>query len=253
MKKEIILNNLIKKWKHLLVALGVFIGGTLALALLMDKVVLPMVIRHGDECLVPDVTCLSLQAGTIKLKESNLKPVVALEEFSAQHPKGAIIAQLPEPGATVKRGMNVRVTLSKGAASAMVPNLRGVTLREAKLLLEQEGLVMGDLLWYTDEILPDGVIIESRPKAETVMKLNAEVQLVVNRKHTDILVTAPDFIGLDYSEAELIAEENYLIIGDVSYKVDDRMLPETVLFQSIPPESEVPKWTIINLTISQLE
>ena len=248
-----ILSNLAKKWKYLLLTLSIFIGGVLALALLMDKVIMPIATRHGDECLVPDITYLSQQAGTIKLKESNLEPVITLEEFNAQHPKGTIIAQMPKPGATVKKGMKVRITLSKGAASATVPNLRGVTLREAKLLLEQEGLVMGDLLWYTDEILPDGVIIESRPKAETVMKLNAEVQLVVNRKQTDIQVEVPDFIGLDYSEAELTAEENYLIIGDISYKVDDRMLPETVLFQSIPPESEVPKWTIINLTISQLE
>jgi beta-lactam-binding protein with PASTA domain len=113
--------------------------------------------------------------------------------------------------------------------------------------------VMGDLLWFTDEILPDGVIIESRPGAGTVMKLNAEVQLVVNRKQTDVKIEVPDFVGLDYSEAQQVAEENYLIIGDLSYKVDDRMLPETVLFQSIPPETEVPKWTIVNLTISQLE
>jgi beta-lactam-binding protein with PASTA domain len=112
---------------------------------------------------------------------------------------------------------------------------------------------MGELLWYTDEVLPDGVIIESRPNAGTVMKLNAEVQLVVNRKQSDIRVTVPDFVGLDYSEAEAVAEENYLIIGDISYKVDDRMLPETVLYQSIAPNTEVSKWTIINLTISQLE
>jgi beta-lactam-binding protein with PASTA domain len=112
---------------------------------------------------------------------------------------------------------------------------------------------MGDLLWYTDDVLPDGVIIESRPDAGTVMRLNAEVQLVVNRKQTDVLIPVPDFVGLDYSEAQQTAEENYLIIGDISYKVDDRMLPETVLYQSIAPGTEVPKWTIVSLTISQLE
>ena len=219
----------------------------------MDKAVLMLITRHGDECLVPDITYMSFQAGTIKLKESNLKPVIALEEFNGEHPKNTIIAQLPEPGSTVKKGMNVRVTLSKGAASATVPQLRGVSLREAKLLIEKEGLVMGDILWYSDDVLPDGVIIESRPGAGTVMKLNANVQLVVNRKQTDVLIIVPDFVGLDFSESELIAEENYLLIGNVSYKVDDRMLPETVLYQSIPPNTEVSKWTIINLTISQLE
>lgn len=241
------------RWKQILVALAIFIGGMVFLMLLMDKAVMPILTRHGDECLVPDITYMSKQAAEIKLKDSDLKLVVALKEFNAQYPKGTIITQLPEPGATVKKGMNVRTTVSKGAASATVPALRGVTLREAKLLLEKEGLVMGDLLWFADNVLPDGVIVESRPDAGTVMKLNAEVQLVVNRKQTDIIVTVPDFVGLDFSETEILAEENYLIIGDVSYKVDDRMLPETVLFQSLPPDSEVPKWTIVNLTISQLE
>jgi beta-lactam-binding protein with PASTA domain len=239
--------------KQLALIVGIFAASLLILTILMDQVVMPIITHHGDECLVPEIAHMSLPAAEIKLNESNLKIVVAQEEFNAQHPKGTIIAQLPEPGATVKRGMNVRVTVSKGAASAVVPNLRGVSLREAKLSLEQQGLLMGELLWYTDEVLPDGVIIESRPEAGTVMKLNAEVQLVVNRKQTDVLVAVPDFVGLDFSEAQIIAEENYLIIGEISYKVDDRMLPETVLYQSIPPTAEVPKWTIIDLTISQLE
>lgn len=242
-----------EKWKHLLIMFGVCFLALIIFAIIMDKIVMPIVIRHGDEVTVPDVTFMSQQAANIKLKESDLDMTVSLEEFNAEYPKGTIIAQLPGSGATVKRGMKIRVTLSKGAASATVPKLRGVTLREAKLLLEKEGLIMGDLLWFTDEVLPDGVIIESRPESGTVMKLNAEVQLVVNRKQTDIMIKIPDFVGLDFSEAEQIAEENYLIIGDISYKVDDRMLPETVLYQSIAPGTEVAKWTIINLTISQLE
>lgn len=244
---------IIDKWRYLLITAGVFFGGLLIIAVIMDSIVMPIAVRHGDECLVPDIMYMSLPAAEIKLKESNLQLAVNLEEFNAEHPKGTIITQLPEPGASVKRGMKVRVTISKGAASATVPNLRGVSLREAKLMLEGEGLVLGDLLWFADDVLPDGVIIESRPGAGTVMKLNAKVQLVVNRKQTDVKIKVPDFVGLDFGEAKQVAEENYVIIGDVSYKVDERMLPETVLYQSIPPGSEVTKWTIINLTISQLE
>jgi beta-lactam-binding protein with PASTA domain len=247
------INFVIERWRYLLISAGIFFGGLIVIAVIMNSIVMPMVVRHGDECLVPDITYMSLGAAEIKLKESDLQLAVNMEEFNAEHPKGTIIAQLPEAGASVKRGMKVRVTVSKGAASATVPNLRGVSLREAKLMLEREGLAMGDLLWFTDDVLPDGVIIESRPGSGTVMKLNAKVQLVVNRKQTDVKVKVPDFVGLDFSEAKQVAEENYLIIGDVSYKVDDRMLPETVLYQSIAPGSEVQKWAIINLTISQLE
>lgn len=245
--------NIIKEWKNILVSLAVFLGGLLVLAILMDTIIMRIVVRHGEECFVPHITKMSLKAARVKLKENGLKLTVALEEFNADYPKGTIISQLPEQGASVKKGMSVRVTVSKGSASAEVPNLRGVTLREAKFKLEKEGLVMGDILWYNDQNLPDGVIIESRPFAGTVMKLNAEVLLVVNRRQTDILVTVPDFVGLDLSEVIVIAEENNLLIGEINYKVDDRMLPETVLFQSIAPNSRVQKWTVINLTVSQPE
>ncbi len=242
-----------EKWKQLLLMLVICSLTLIIIAVVLDRIVMPIIVRHGDEVQVPDITLMSQQAAMIKLEESDLDITVALEEYNADNPKGTVIAQLPESGAMVKRGMKIRVTISKGAASATVPKLRGVSLREAKLMLEQEGLVMGDLLWYTDDVLPDGVIIESRPENGTVMKLNAEVQLVVNRKQTDIKIAVPDFVGLDYSEAEQLAEEHYLIIGDISYKVDDRMLPETILYQSVPPGTEVSKWSIVNLTISQLE
>lgn len=245
--------NIIKEWKNILVSLAVFLGGLLVLAILMDTIIMRIVVRHGEECFVPYITNMSLKAARVKLKENGLKMTVALEEFSAEYPKGTVISQLPEQGATVKKGMSIRVTVSKGSASAVVPNLRGVTLREAKFKLEREGLEMGDILWYNDETLPDGVIIESRPLVGTVMKLNAEVLLVVNRRQTDVLITVPDFVGLDLSEVVVIAEENNLLIGEISYKVDDRMLPETVLFQSIAPNSQVQKWTVINLTVSQPE
>jgi beta-lactam-binding protein with PASTA domain len=244
---------LVKEWKNILISLTVFLGGLLLLAVLMDTIIMRIVVRHGDECFVPYITNMSLKAARVKLNEGGLKLAVAQEEFSSEYSKGTIISQLPESGATVKKGMGVRVIVSKGSASAVVPNLRGVTLREAKFMLEREGLAMGDILWYNDETLPDGVIIESRPTTSTVMKLNAEVLLVINRRQTDILVAVPDFVGFDLSEVMALAEENNLLIGEISYKVDDRMLPETVLFQSIAPNSQVQKWTVINLTVSQPE
>jgi len=239
--------------RNLLITLGVFVGCLLLLAIIMDQIVMPIFVHQGDECRVPDVINMSLATAEIKLEDTDLQATVAMEEFNADYPKGTVISQYPEPGASVKRNMRVRVTVSKGAASAVVPRLRGVSLREAQLMLEKEGLIAGDLLWFSDDVLPDGVIIESRPGEGSVMRPNAEVQLVVNRKDSDIKVKVPDFVGLDLSEGKRMAEASYLIFGEISYKVDARMLPETILYQSIPPGVEVSKWTIVNLTVSQTE
>jgi len=241
------------KWKGYGLAAGVFFGGMLLLALLMNFVVMPLFVREGSETRVPDIVNLSQHAAEAKLQEAGLEAVTGAEEFDPERPKGMVIDQRPEGGAIVKTGRRVILTLSKGSASATVPKLEGYSLREARFLLEKEGLQPGSIIWLTDESKPDGVIISSIPADGTVMRLNAEVELMVNRRETDILVTVPDFRGLDLQSARGLAEENSLLIGELTYNVDEELLPETVISQSIPPGDRVRKWSVIELTISILE
>lgn len=235
------------------ITLGVFAGGLLILGLIANFIVMPLVVREGSETMVPDVINLSQRAAEARLQESGLEAFQGNDEFDSERPKGTVIDQRPEGGAIVKRGRRVILTISKGSASATVPKLEGYSLREARFLLEKEGLRPGTIVWFTDETRPDGVIISTVPSAGTVMKLNAEVEMIVNRRETDMMVTVPTFAGLDLESARGVAEENYLLIGELSYKVDNELLPETVISQSIAPGDRVNKWAVIDLTISALE
>jgi beta-lactam-binding protein with PASTA domain len=212
---------------------GAFVGVGLILLILADMIIMPAWTKQGSE--------------------TGLEIVKGVEEFDPTRPKGMVINQVPEGGEVVKTGRRVVLTLSKGSASAQVPVLEGYTMREARLMLEKEGLRQGSITWFENDSLPDGVIIGSIPPQGTVMKLNAEVQLIVNRVETQMLVKVPDFIGLDLEKARELAEENYLLIGDISYIVDENLLPETVTAQSVPDGIHVNKWGVINLTISSTE
>lgn len=242
-----------EKIRGILITLGVFFGGLLVLALLMNFIVMPLFVREGSETRVPEIVNLSLAAAEAKLQEAGLGSVKGSEEFDSDRPKGTVINQTPEGGAIVKTGRRVILTVSKGSASATVPKLEGYSLREARFLLEKEGLQPGTIYWFNDEEKPDGVIIGSVPTAGTVMKLNAQVELIVNKRETEIKVEVPTLAGLDLDAARSLAEENYLLIGELSYKVDNDLLPETVISQSIPPGTQVDKWTVIDLTVSTLE
>jgi eukaryotic-like serine/threonine-protein kinase len=245
---------LIKREKEfILITLGVFLGGLLILAIIFDNLVMPIIVHHGAEFSLPSVVGLPLMVAQKKIEEKGLQLDIAAEEFDPNHPKGSVIFQVPEPGSNVKKGMTIKVTVSKGVASSIVPNLRGISLREARLMVENAGLLMGEIVWYSDEGFPDGVVIESNPKTGEVVKFNSEIQLVVNQLETQPMVTVPSFIGLDLAEAKKKAEESNVLIGQINSKKDDRMLPETVLSQSIAPGTKVNKWTEINLTVSQSE
>lgn len=235
------------------ISLGVFVAGIVVLALLFNFVIMPLMVKEGAETRVPDVTNLSMNAAEAKLGEAGLETIKGDEEFDSERPKGTVISQRPEGGATVKKGRRVFLTISKGSASATVPQLEGFSLREARFLLEKEGLQPGGILWMTQETRPDGVILGSIPPEGTVMKLNASVELIVNRKETGIMVPVPKFVGLDLEKAKILAEENYLLIGDLKLEVNNDLLPETVINQSISEGELVRKWSVVDLTVSVLE
>ena len=242
-----------EKLSGILIAAGVVGGGMIILMLIADIIVMPIYTRQGSETEVPNVIDLSLQAAQAELHEAGLDAVQGGEEFDSKRPRGMVINQVPEGGAMVKTGRSVTLTLSKGSASARVPSLEGFTLREARNLLEKEGLQPGGIIWFTDETRPDGVIIGSVPPVGTVMRLNADVQLVVNRIESNMTISVPNFVGLDLDRARGLAEENYLLIGEIGYAKNQSLLPETVLAQSIPAGQPAKKWSVVDLTISSAE
>jgi serine/threonine-protein kinase len=237
----------------ILIVAVVFLGGMLILLIVTDAMIMPTFTRQGVEVEVPNVVDLSQQAAEARIEESDLKVEIGSEEYDQSRPKGTVILQHPEGGSKVKAGRRVVLTLSKGSASAKVPDLEGFTLREARMMLEREGLMQGEIIWQADLDQPDGVVISSIPPAGTIMRLNAEVQLIVNRLDTEMLIAMPRFIGMDLSEARKLAGDNYLMVGSVNYSVDRELLPETVMGQSIQPGKMVEKWTTVELTVSATE
>jgi len=223
------------------------------IALVLNYIVMPLIVREGSEARVPDVTGLSLQAAEAKLNYVGLGLIKGTEEYHQELPMGAVISQRPKGGETVKKGRRVILTISKGSASATVPKLEGYSLREARFLLEKEGLRPGEIIWLIDESKPDGVILGCAPYEGTIMKLNAEVQLIVNRRDAGQLVVVPDFTEMDLGSAYALAEENFLLVGELGYEINNDLLPETVIWQSIPAGDEVRKWSVIDLTVTTLE
>ncbi len=247
------LKSIFAKRKSILLTAAVFFGGLFVLIIAFDLIIMPAIVNHGNELTMPDIIGIDKKVAAKKLEDMKLRFQITTEEFHSFYPKGYVIGQVPAVGAKVKAGATVRVTISKGAPSATVPHLKGISLREARLMIENAGLTLGDIVWFEDMSLPDGVVIESNPPAGTQLRQNTEVQLVVNRLGEIATVNVPALVGLDYAEAKAIIERSGLMLGEVKYKRDDRILPESVLSQSIAPGTAVPRWTKIDLVISRSE
>ncbi|MCR4399997.1 MAG: protein kinase, partial [Syntrophomonadaceae bacterium] len=105
----------------------------------------------GREVVVPLVEGLSASEAYQRLQEAGLTMTKAGEDFSAEVEKGSIISQDPPAQSRVKEGREVKVVVSKGKNMVDVPDLVGETLDDARLLLGNAGLEVGDVQKVFDD------------------------------------------------------------------------------------------------------
>jgi beta-lactam-binding protein with PASTA domain len=231
---------------------GVFVVLFLFL-LLFDRVIMPAVVHTGRECILPDITNLSLKEAEDILEKENLSLQVLAEEYNPLTPPGIILSQSPAPQAKVKKGRIIKVVLSKGEKMVLMPDLKGVSLRQAEIMLSEEGLKVGEINWTISDSFPENVVTESSPSfglsVPSGMSINLEVSLGVSAD----TVRVPDLVGTSLEEAKNTLKEFGLGIGKIRYEAKDYVPPETVLEQSPQESAKVAKGTKVNLKVSTVE
>ena len=139
-----ILNHYIVKNVLILIILAVFIlWATLA--------VLRHYTHHGQAIPVPDVIGLPL-ADAVKMLQSNqMRWQLSDSVYVSSVRPGAVVNQNPEPGSNAKVNRNVFLVVNAlSPEKVRMPNVVGVSLRQAKTMLEQQGLTLGRVTYVPD-------------------------------------------------------------------------------------------------------
>ena len=223
------------------------------LYMIFDDIVMPAVTRHGSEFTLPNVTGMRLIEARLMLEELNLGWEVSSQEYSPGKERGVVLSQYPVAGTKVKEGRIIRFVVSLGQKMVSIPQVAGLSLRQAKLDLETAGLVMGDITWAFSDTLPERVVVVSYPPAGTEIALGSPVTLMVNRGRTADFTYVPKLVGLTLEAATKRLEEKQLKLGIVTRRLDKQYLPETVLEQSESEGTELETGTEIDLVVSTTE
>jgi beta-lactam-binding protein with PASTA domain len=218
-----------------------------------DRFIMPLAARQGKERVVPKVVDLTKEEAEKILSKADLGFSVLGEENHPEKPAGVIVIQKPEAGRLVKKGRIVRVTVSKGGKLVKVPNLVGISLRRAEILLGDVGLNLGEIQWVYSDSFPNNSVIETHPSSGAKVPPNISVNLVVNQKSEESLVIVPNLMGKNIEEAKRLLTEYGLGVGDIKNKRNDRLLPRTVLEQKPDEGEEVPRGTKVNLVLSKTD
>lgn len=106
-------------------------------ALLVMMVIAWMVFNFKKPAMVtvPDLTRLSVTESLSRLEGIGLKLRVARRQANEQVPKDEVLAQNPPANEKVYEGSSVNVTVSLGSKFVEVPDVRGLTVDQAKTML----------------------------------------------------------------------------------------------------------------------
>lgn len=166
--------------KHVLIGICAFIG-----LIIIVSFVLRFYTRHGDSITLPDFTGKTLDQINEMDEASPFTFIVTDSVYMQNKTKGSVFSQDPPIGSTVKSGRKIYVTtIAYGVPNVSMPNLTDISLRQATMMLENVGLVVGNVVYqpskYHNAVFEQ--LYQGRPiKAGTELKQGSKITLVVGK------------------------------------------------------------------------
>ena len=227
--------------------IGAALVGLLLLGILIaDVFVLPAIIHSQSEVLVPDLSGLSRAEAESAVRDVGLDFLLGEEVFSDEEEPGTVLEQSPQAMTSVRRGRPVRVVLSKGEALALVPDLSGMSLRQAELTLQRAGLVLGRVSRSYDPRGSLGVIAQ-RPEAGTELQQATGVSLLLRQGLDRTQHLMPDLTGQSLVRAREDLARAGFTLRRVAYRAVRDAFPGTIVDQFPPAGDQLPAGGSIEL------
>jgi beta-lactam-binding protein with PASTA domain len=221
--------------------------------LFADRVVMPVIVHRGGTSIIPNLVNLDLQQADSILAHEDLQLQILAEEADTSKQPGTILSQIPPPGTKIKEGRMVKVKVSKAEEAVIVPQLKGISIRQAELLLAQASLKLGDVSWAPSDSFPRNVVIENIPSSGLSVPPGISVNIVASLGAVPDTVSMPDLVGKNVEDCKRILQEIGLQIGETKSKKNDDFPPGTVLDQSMSPGDKVLRGTEIDLVVSKTD
>jgi eukaryotic-like serine/threonine-protein kinase len=194
------------------------LAGALLFTYVLSAAIGMRVALKTREVEVPPLTGRTVNEATTVLTEAGLN--LKVEEGRRLDPKvpaGQIVVQDPAAGVRTRRERSVKVWVSAGPRSSIVPALTGESERTAQLRVQQDGIALEAIAAVRSSDYPADAVIAQTPAA----KSNAsKVALLVNRGERGATYVMPDLIGVNGDRAaDLLRARGFrvAVVGDHPY------------------------------------
>jgi len=179
---------------------------------------------------VPDLVGLTEDEAQGRLDRLGLEYTVRSGVTHRLAPEGAVLAQDPLPGQYSRPGAPVYVSVSRGPELHVLPDVAGLSERQAMIVLERLGYQVGvERITHT---LEQGRAVSTRPEAGTELAVPAEVTLVVSEGRP--VVEVPELVGRHIDDAETALDGTGLELGAITYDPQALEAPGRIVGQYPP-------------------
>jgi serine/threonine-protein kinase len=227
---------------------AIFLGGLVCSLYLTSK----WIIKSEEEVQVPNLVGQDTVYALDLLTSLGLNIKVGGFMYSETVPKNFIAFQEPDSGTRLKRDRDVKVIISRGSRSVRVPKLAGTRLREAELVLSQNGLHLGGICRIPSAQYPRDTIIAQRPASLQELERGESVDFLISEGPKSVGVAMPELRQRPVGQALKILDGLGLVIAAVKEVHQSGQPLHTIVGQRPLTGYRVDADSSITLTVNRL-
>ncbi len=200
--------------RQLVIAAVLFIVGILVILFALKIYTI-----HNKSIEVKDLSGLSLEDAISALEKINLQYEVFDSIYVEDKKPRVVIDQHPKAGKKVKKDRKIFLTINaKAPKKVKMPNLVGITFREAKAKISSSGLELGEVSYRFDmakNVVLEQLFFGDKIEPNDSLLAGSEIDLVLGKGLSDKKSSVPNLIGLTVEEAKNEAIKNLFTVGSV--------------------------------------
>ncbi len=172
---------------------------------------------RGTEVGVPPVTGKSVDEAKKALVAKDLAVEVTGERYDSSTAAGKVLSQLPTPGGRIKAGGSVQVVVSLGPRRIPIPDLRGSSVRSARLMVTQAGYELGNVSVMTAGNAEREEVVTQYPSPTSKETGSPKIDILVTTPPGRLYVM-PDVTGQNITGVLAFFEKTWLKVKPPEYR-----------------------------------
>ena len=208
-----------------------------------------LIVKSADSLTLDDLTGRDAGDAAVWCAGHGLRAEIDHFEDNDRAAPLTVVFQDPPPGEEVRPGYAVRLVISRGAKPVPVPDVRAGAVSQAHLILERNGLAVGQIVDVHDDA-PVGTVLATSPSTNASVLAGTPVALLVSAGPAPRAWVAPDITFLGYDSVQPLAETMGLTL-EIGQRMHAQDEPDGAILEQFPaPGSKLVEGQPFRVTVN---